>query len=311
MIEQPIRVEIVAPVHNRKAITLQCLKSLSRIDTAGLDVGIVIVDDGSTDGTGNAIRDQYPKVDVVDGDGNLWFTEGTNAGVRRALTRDPKYILMINDDEVFDGNFLQCMVETAKRHPRSIVGSLLLLWDTPHKLFQTSPVWDTWSGGWRHWYSQTVWTVPAKPWKVDLIVGNCLLVPATAFSECGLMNSKRYPNFGDAEFTPRLKKLGWQLLVDPRAHVFCQPNTSPPRIRSMGLKKLFSALVVDLGNNHNLRRRFYANMDGAPSKVQGFTAFIVFMARAIFGKNHERGESRQGRSEDPLSKTFASSIIDD
>src|SRR6266478_5411898 len=102
MSEDPIRVEIVAPVHNRKAITLQCLKSLSRIDKRGLDVHTVIVDDGSTDGTGDAIRNQYPEVDVIDGDGNLWFTEGTNLGIRRALMSDPKYVLLINDDQVFD-----------------------------------------------------------------------------------------------------------------------------------------------------------------------------------------------------------------
>ena len=51
-----IRVEIVAPVHNRKALTLLCLQSLLRINSNGLDVGIVIVDDGSKDGTSDAIR---------------------------------------------------------------------------------------------------------------------------------------------------------------------------------------------------------------------------------------------------------------
>ncbi len=74
MSESPIRVEIVTPVHNRKATTLQCLKSLSRIDAEGLDIHVVVVDDGSTDGTGDAIRAEYPEVEVVRGDGSLWVT---------------------------------------------------------------------------------------------------------------------------------------------------------------------------------------------------------------------------------------------
>lgn len=306
-----IRVEIVAPVHNRKALTLLCLQSLLRINSNGLDVGIVIVDDGSTDGTSDSIREQFPDVDIVNGDGELWFTEGTNVGVRRALERDPKYILLMNDDQVFDEDFLVTLVETAERNPRSVVGSLLLLWDMPHKVFQIAPVWSTRHGGWRHWQSQTVWTVPEKPWKVDLIVGNCLLVPAEAMRECGLMNSKRYPNFGDAEYTPRLRKAGWKLIIDPRSRVFCQPNTSPGRIRNMGFAKLFNALFVDLKSFQSLRRRFYACVDTAPTKWQGFAAFVIFLARAATGYNAESDLWNRAQVEEPLSKSFASAVLND
>jgi len=308
---ETVRVAIVTPVHNRKDLTLQCLRSIQRLDTTGLEVSTVIVDDGSTDGTAEAIRGKFPAVEIVEGDGNLWFTEGTNVGVRHALKNDPDFVLLINDDQVFDADCLQYMVETATRHPRSIVGSLLLLWDTPHKLFQVSPMWETSLGGWRHWHSQTVWTIPDKPWEVDIIVGNCLLVPAAAFRESGLMDSKRYPNFGDAEFTPRLKKLGWRLMIDPRARVFCQPNTPPPRVRNMGLKKIFSALFVDLGNNHNLRRRFYATLDGAPSKFQGLIAFLMFLIRTASGKSHETGKWGEAQKEEPLSKTFRLTVVQD
>lgn len=307
---EPIRVEIVTPVHNRRKITLQCLQSISRLKADGLSIGVVIVDDGSTDGTGNAIREQFPDVDVVQGDGTLWFTEGTNVGVRRALEKDPKYILQINDDQVFDAAALRSMVETAERYPRSVVGSLLLLWDAPHRLFQTAPIWDTWSGGWRHWYSQTVWTIPDRPWTVDIIVGNCVLVPVAAIRECGLMNSKRYPNFGDAEYTPRLRRAGWQLVIDPRARVFCQPNTPPPRLRSMGLRRIYSNLIGDLGKNHNLRRRLYASLDGAPSKLTGLLAFCAFLARAAVGSRPESDEWANSHPEQPLSELFASATLE-
>ncbi len=306
-----IRIEIVAPVHNRRSVTLLCLRSLSRINSEGMDIHVVIVDDGSTDGTSEAIRREFPEVEIISGSGDLWFTEGTNVGVRAALAHDPDFILMINDDAVFDQDSLKYMVGTATRYPRSIIGSLLLLWDTPHRLFQVAPVWDTRLGGWRHWYTQTVWTIPQKPWDVDLIVGNCVLVPAKAFREAGLMDSRRYPNFGDAEFTPRLKRLGWRLLIDPRARVFCQPNAIPPRIRKMGINTLFSALILDLGNPHNLRRRFYANLDGAPSKFQGFLAYLIFLARLTTGNRNETGIRKRIQNEEPLSKIFASAVVDD
>src|SRR5690606_18943163 len=154
------RIAVVTPVHNRREITLQCLRSLSRIDSDGLDVSVYIVDDGSTDGTAEAIASEFPGVNIVPGDGNLWFTEGTNVGVREAMKTSPDFVLMMNDDQVFDPGFLQSMVRTAEAFPRSIVGALLLLWDTPHRTFQVDPHWNASWGGWRHWFHQTVWTIP-------------------------------------------------------------------------------------------------------------------------------------------------------
>jgi GT2 family glycosyltransferase len=305
-----IRIEVVFPVHNRRELTLMCLRSLSRIESEGLDVHVVMVDDGSTDGTSEAVGSEFPGVEIVKGDGNLWFTEGTNVGVRAALAHRPDYVLMMNDDQVFDADFLKFMVETAEKYPRSVIGSLLLLWDTPHKLFQVSPRWETLSGGWRHWSHQTIWTIPRKPWEVGIIVGNCLLVPAAAIEECGLMDSKRYPNFGDAEYTPRLRKKGWRLLIEPRARVFCQPNNIPAKILKMSMKEKFNALFVNLGHVHNLRRRLYACLDSAPNRLQGLTAFLIFNARVLLKKNTEAAWGAQ-QPEKPLAETFAHKIVGD
>lgn len=303
------KVAIVTPVHNRRELTLLCLRSLSRIRAGDLEITTFIVDDGSTDGTAEAVRNEFPEVKIVPGTGDLWFTEGTNVGVRAALENDPDFVLMINDDSVFDSRFLEHLVETARTHPRSVVGPLLLLWDTPHRIFQVSPKWDLWAGGWRHWNEQTVWTVPGRPWEVDLIVGNCVLVPAEAIRENGLMDSKRFPNFGDAEYTPRLKKRGWKLLIDPRARVFCQPNALPARVREMGVGKRVRNLIIDLGHPHNLRRRFYAGLYGAPNRIEGVLAFFVFLLRAATGTSPE-SERARSTGERPLAEIFADDVVD-
>ncbi|QYO62160.1 16S rRNA (guanine(966)-N(2))-methyltransferase RsmD [Leptolyngbya sp. 7M] len=233
MNDRDVKVAIVFPVHNRRELTLQCLASLSEINKTGLDVKIYVVDDGSTDGTSEAIAAEFPEVITIKGDGDLWFTEGTNVGVRTALEHDPDHVVMMNDDQVFDREFLVSLVNTAQRFPRSVVGSLLLLWDRRDTVFQVAPMWNVWWGCWRHWYKQSIETVPDRPWEVDLIVGNCVLVPREAIEECGLMRSDRYPNFGDAEYTPRLKRNGWRLLIDPGSKVYCQPNTVPAKVMKM------------------------------------------------------------------------------
>jgi glycosyltransferase involved in cell wall biosynthesis len=302
------RIVIVTPVHNRRDITVQSLRSLSRIKSDGFDVRIVVVDDGSTDGTSDAITENFHGVEIVKGDGTLWFTGGTNRGIEAALKHDPDFILTINDDSIFDENFLKRLVQCAEDHPRSVVGPLLLLWDQPHRVFQVSPKWSVLSGGYRHWQHQKVWTVPDQPWEVELIVGNCILFPVDAIRECGLMNEKSFPHYGDAEYTPRMKKHGWRLLIEPRARVFCQPNDPPPTVRKMSPKKMLWTLIWDLGNANSLRRRFLANLYGAPNKAQGLLAFPVFWVRYLAGRNLE-GDYAQNIREEPLTSIFADKIV--
>jgi len=269
----------VAAVRNRRNITLQCLKSLHRIETAGLETEFVMVDDGSTDGTPDAVAEAFTDVHIIRGDGDLWCSGANNLGVKHALENDPDYVLVINDDTVFDSHFLQRMVATAEANPRSVVGGLLLLWDQPHRVFQVAPVWDTLHGGWRHRLEQTVWSVPNEPFEVELVVGNCTLFPAAAFREEGLFATKWLPHFGDAEFTPRLRKRGWRLLIEPRARIFNQPNELPPKMSLMSVGELYQVLWKKYNHAHNLRNRFMMYWLGAPTKVKAVAAFAVYVAR--------------------------------
>lgn len=274
-----IHVEIVTTVFNRKDITLQCLDSLSRIDMTGLHVHVVIVDDGSTDGTSEAIKEKYPDVEIIRGDGNLWYTAGTNLATEAALKHNPDYVLSVNDDSLFDEKFLQHLVRCAEENPRSVIGPLLLLWDTSKEIFQVAPQWETWYGGWRHWYKQTVDTVPKEPFEVGIIVGNCVLYPAVALKEVGLMDEKKFINFGDSEHTPRMRRAGWRLLIEPRSHVPCQPNAPAPKLSKLSFKDLYKMLWKDTKQFHNLRLRYRGNIAGAPTYFQGVLATMVFTVR--------------------------------
>ncbi|MEZ5306949.1 MAG: glycosyltransferase family 2 protein [Pyrinomonadaceae bacterium] len=281
------RIAVVFPVHNRRELTLQCLRSLARVESKGLELFVVLVDDGSTDGTSEAVLKEFPDTNIVKGDGNLWYTAGINRGIEKALEIGVDFVLTINDDEIFDDKFLRLMLDTAVSNPRSIVGAALLLWDQPHRVFQVAPEWGIRWGGFRHWVQQTVWTLPSQPFEVDLIVGNCVLFPIEAIRECGLMNESLFKHYGDAEYTPRMKRAGWRLLIEPRARVFCQPNAIPPRIRRMGTIELLRSVLVDPESPHSLRRRVNAAVHGGPGTIQGFVAVAVFFVRLALGKNLE------------------------
>jgi GT2 family glycosyltransferase len=201
------------------------------------------------------------------------------------------------------------MLRTARAVPRSVVGAVLIDWDDRERVFQVGSKWKLSWGGLRHWVKQTVDTLPPRPFRVGLIVGNCVLFPAAAVREAGLMDAKRYPQFGDAEYTPRMRRLGWTLLIDPRAHVYCKPNDDPPRISEMTFAKAFRALFLDPYHTHSLRRRLNTTTATAPSTLHGYAAFAVFFARYLIGRNFERNWGRE-QAEPPLAEVYRDETVE-
>jgi GT2 family glycosyltransferase len=98
---------------NRRDRTLSCLDSyFSQRSAELLDLRAVLVDDGSTDGTGEAVRAKYPAARVIDGSGELFWAAGMALAERAALLARPDYLLWLNDDVVLDPNALACLLET-------------------------------------------------------------------------------------------------------------------------------------------------------------------------------------------------------
>src|SRR5688572_9733118 len=113
---------VVIPVHNRKSFTRDCIESLYS-QTLQADK-IIVVDDGSTDGTREMLCKQFPQVRVVIGDGNLFWTASINKGIRLALELGADHILTMNNDTVASISFLEKMMEGAKLKPHALIGAL-------------------------------------------------------------------------------------------------------------------------------------------------------------------------------------------
>jgi GT2 family glycosyltransferase len=224
------RVAVVVPVHNNLPLTLRFLQSFGAVTYPNYE--IVIVDDGSSDGTSEHLTEHHPEAVVLRGNGDLWWAGGTNRGVRYALERRFDYVLTINNDACVRPDFLSYLVETAEAHPGSLVGSRIQFMDEPHK------VWS--AGGWTNWgpgffvnlfeHSATEDALLARrpnPMPVELLTGCGALVPAACYRRIGTYDERMCPQYhADAELTLRAARRGWRIFVDLRAVVYNDvPNT--------------------------------------------------------------------------------------
>lgn len=213
---------VIIPAHNRREITRRCLESLEQQTLSGFSV--VVVDDGSTDGTSEMIHENFLNVTVLQGDGNLWWTGGTNKGVEYALEQGAELIVTLNDDVIVDDDYLAKFIEVHRKYPKALVGSLNLSKEDPPQLLYAGII------------SLNSWTAKCvkrgnilTPYTGKLhglmptrsLPGRGTLIPRTVFERIGLFDEKCFRHYAaDQDFSLRAKLAGFDLLINTDSPVY-------------------------------------------------------------------------------------------
>ncbi len=114
---------------NGRDDTLACLASLRRVRRE--DVAVICVDNGSTDGTPEAVRAAFPEVEVLETGANLGFAGGNNAGIARALEHGADWVVLLNNDATIAPDALEAFDRAVAAHPDAGVLAGKVLYDDP------------------------------------------------------------------------------------------------------------------------------------------------------------------------------------
>lgn len=117
-----MRIATLLTCHNRKEKTLLCLRKLaSQTLPENKYIQIVLVDDGSTDGTREAVLDEFPDAKVITGDGSLYWCGGMRKAWKEAAASDPDYYLLLNDDTLLYPDALRDLLEITSEPDNRII----------------------------------------------------------------------------------------------------------------------------------------------------------------------------------------------
>ena len=226
---QRVRIAALLASFNRCGDTLSCLANLEQQELpANVVIDVYLVDDASTDGTAEAVSQQFPAVKLIQGTGSLYWGGGMRAAYAAAVTSDYDYYLWMNDDitlkpDAIASLYSSCVTEATRRDQEPIMigvfsepGSIGVSyggWVSTSRIFPTRMRRLESSGDVQECHAGN---------------GNCVLIPRKAAAQVGDIDPKFVHRLGDFDYTLRARALGISVLTVPDPIGTCRSNLGMP-----------------------------------------------------------------------------------
>ncbi len=269
-------VSIIVLSHNTRELTLQCLASFApALNRQGWQ--IIVVDNGSSDGSIEAIRAQHPFVEVVRSERNLGFAGGNNLGLRHA---EGRVVFLINSDVLAAADTLQALADQFDEQPE--VGVLSAGLRTATGEAQAFAYGDDPTLGYLlRRGMRALWRRgPLHRWDVEhpiethWVSGACVAVRRQVILQVGLLDERFRLYFEDNDWCLRARQSGWKIRYDPRFTVTHLGGQSQPQ-RQVANQLYYRSLIAFYAIHYGAFRTRVLKCLLAP-----YQALIRFRSRA-------------------------------
>jgi len=214
------RVGVVMLTWNQREMTIEGLRALSRLDEP--HPRIILVDNGSRDGTVETVRDMFPEIEILALPENLGFCAANNRGTE-ILLKDPsiEYIIYFNNDIDLKPDCLNILTRFMDMSPKVGACGPMIYYFDPSDLI--------WAAGGRT-YPDLMWFPPILrnkkdsghkiPRLVDYIHGCALMVRRRVIEEVGMFDERFFIYHDEVDWCLRMKKNGYEVWLVPTAHLY-------------------------------------------------------------------------------------------
>jgi hypothetical protein len=194
------------------------------------------VDNGSTDGSRQAIRAAFPAVEMIANEDNLGFARGSNMGIEHALQQGADYVLLLNNDTLADARLLSELVAVGESDPQ--IGMLVpkIYYHGGKRCPEPAEGGRLWSAGarWRRFpprvtiigFGQKDGAAYSVQREVDFATGCAMLVKREVFERVGLFDPAFFMYHEDYDFSARVRRGGYRIVYVPQAVVWHKVSAS-------------------------------------------------------------------------------------
>lgn len=281
---------IVIPVFNRLHFTIKCLNSL--LSQTYKDFQIILVDDGSIDGTSEYVHENFLGVEILRSNGNLWWTGATNLGVHKALElaiSEKDYILTLNNDLVVGDKYLENLLQCAETNPKTLIGSVSVDINNSEIVHYAGVRWNSRTAKYKSNLSTPITysdlATQNNILATDLLPGRGVLIPINVFHEIGLYDFESFPHYmADEDFSLRAKKAGYSLLVSSQSVVYSHVNETGLRKQARTFK-YYKDVFTSIKSPLNLKyRQRWARKHADVSPHFYFALDIIRLSKGLLFK---------------------------
>nr|WP_290668629.1 glycosyltransferase family 2 protein [Ardenticatena sp.] len=270
---------IIIVNYNTKDLLFDCLRSV--LANEGVSYHICVVDNCSTDGSADAVREQFPEVEVIVTPRNGGYSYANNIGLRRFGFHDapgtpphpdaPRYVLLLNPDTVLPPNALADMVAFMDAHPDAgAAGPKILRPDGSldracRRSFPTPEVSFWRMTGLSFLFPQSkrfgrynlTYISPDETIEVDSVVGAFMMVRREAVRDAGLLDEQFFMYGEDLDWAYRIKQAGWRIWYNADVTILHYKGASSRQRSVRSILAFYDAM-------HRFHRKHYWQQTFAP-----------------------------------------------
>ena len=205
---------------NSWEMTKECLQSLLAME--GDSFKILVVDNGSRDGSVEYLRGTFPQIEVTANGRNLGFAAGCNVGMRRAVEENFEYVLLVNNDTIVDPGLLRELLKQADENSKvGIVSPKIYYFKPPDAIWWVGGTYNCWTGLAKHVNLKAKDTGKHDAARnLDWATGCVMLCRTACLGVAGLFDEQIFGNGEDVDLSLRMRKLGYVVRYAPAARVW-------------------------------------------------------------------------------------------
>ena len=240
---------------NTREILRQCLQSVFASQTTK-NLKVWVVDNGSSDGSGQMIEDLFPQVQIISNDDNVGFAHANNQAIKASSS---DYVMLLNPDTILEKDVVETLINFLENNPDiGAVGPRLL---NPDRTLQESayPEPTLAREFWRLFHLDRFYyyaRYPMDEWSlidardVDVLMGACLLVRRRALDQVGLLDDNFFVYSEEVDLCTRIREYGWRISWVPTVVVVHLGGQSTQQIKQEMFLQLYKGKIQYFRKHH-------------------------------------------------------------